>query len=227
MVVGSPVRAELLERRTKSELAKEALGFTAAHPLILIIGGSQGSLSINNFILTNLPAIIAMAQVLHQTGIPHFGEIEKLSRAALANQPPTANRYLPVNYFTEDYPTALDAADVVIARAGSGTIFEIAAFGKPAILIPLPGSANGHQRANAYSFAEAGGGIVIEEANLLPGIFLNELKKILDNGELRGKMAAASGKVFRGWRCGKGCRRDNQNGGVADPSLQNGIFLLK
>lgn len=201
-VSGAPIRAELIPNstnastaRTTPELAKEALGFSSSHPLILILGGSQGSLRINNFILTNLPAIIAETQVLHQTGVANFVEAQKLSRAALWDESATANRYLAVNYFTDNLAMAYTAADIVVGRPG-GTIFEIAAFAKPAILIPINESANDHQRANSYAFAETGAGVVIEEENLLPGIFLNELKKILSDKELYKKMSEASAKFF-------------------------------
>ena len=194
-VVGSPIRPELLENRMTQSKAKEQLGFSSSHSLLVILGGSQGSLRVNNFIATNLPAIVAVTQVLHQTGVANFLEAQKLGRAALIDEPATSNRYEPINYFTDDYGTALEAADVVLARPGS-TIFEIAAFAKPAILIPLAESANGHQKANAYAFADAGAGVVIEEGNLLPGIFLNELKKILGNEDLRTKMCEASAKFF-------------------------------
>ena len=195
-VVGSPIRRELLLNRTTKELAKESLGFSSSHPLILILGGSQGSIRINNFILANLSQLVAVTQVLHQTGVANFLEAQKLSHAALIDQPTGANRYVPINYFTDNYATALTAADIVVARAGSGTIFEIAAFGKPTIMIPLAESANGHQRANAYAFSETGAAVVIEEANLLPGIFLQQLKSILSNNELHAKMSAASAKFF-------------------------------
>lgn len=194
-VTGAPVRGELFEKRTTPELAKEALGFSSSHPLMLILGGSQGSQRINNFILENLPGIIALTQVLHQTGVSNFAEVQQLARAALFDESAKANRYLPVNYFTDDLAMAYTAADIIVGRPG-GTVFEIAAFGKPAILIPIAESANDHQRANAYAFAETGAGIVIEEGNLLPGIFLNELKKIVENPDLRKKMGEASVKFF-------------------------------
>ena len=92
---------------------------------------------------------------------------------------------------------ALGAADVVVARSGSGTIAEVALFGKPTILIPLAESANDHQRANAYEFANAGGGVVIEEANLQPAILLSELRKILSDPGVHAKMSAASAAFFR------------------------------
>jgi UDP-N-acetylglucosamine--N-acetylmuramyl-(pentapeptide) pyrophosphoryl-undecaprenol N-acetylglucosamine transferase len=194
-VVGNPVREDLLRGRVEMKAAKESLGFSSSHPLLLILGGSQGSTRINNFIATNLPAIVAETQVLHQTGVANFLEAQKLSHAALIDEAPGGNRYVAVNYFTDNYATALSAADVVLARPGSN-IFEIAAFGKPAILIPIAESANGHQLANAYAFADSGAGIVIEEPNLLPGVFLNELKKILSNEDVWEKMSAASEKFF-------------------------------
>ena len=101
-----------------------------------------------------------------------------------------------MNYFDKNLPTALTAADLVIARAGSGTIFELAAFGDPSILIPLEESARDHQKLNAYELSEAGGAIVVEEANLLPGIFVPQLKSIIENAELRAKMSAAAAQFF-------------------------------
>ena len=91
---------------------------------------------------------------------------------------------------------ALSAADVVFSRSGS-QIYELAAFGKPMILVPHPGgSSNDHQRANAYAFAQTGAALVIEENNLFPGIFLAELKKLLTDNDLRAKMGAAARSRF-------------------------------
>lgn len=195
-VSGAPIRTELLEGRTTRELAKETLGFNPQEPLTVIIGGSQGSTRINEFILTNLVPLIKETQVLHQTGVANFLEAQKLSHAALEGLN-VKNRYQPVNYFESNLVTALTAADVVIARAGA-SIFEIASFGIPSILIPLAESANGHQRMNAYELANAGGAIVIEEPNLLPGIFFGQLKSLLSNPDLRAKMGAAAQKFFTG-----------------------------
>ena len=194
-VSGAPMRTELLAGRTTRELAKETLNFDPQQPLTLILGGSQGSTRINNFILENLTAILKDTQVLHQTGVGNFREVQKLSHAVLIDMP-TQSRYQPVNYFDKNLAVALTAADLVITRSGSGTLFELAAFGDPALLIPLPEAANDHQRLNAYEIAEAGGAIVIEETNLLPGIFLPQLKGILDNAELRAKMSAAATQFF-------------------------------
>jgi UDP-N-acetylglucosamine--N-acetylmuramyl-(pentapeptide) pyrophosphoryl-undecaprenol N-acetylglucosamine transferase len=201
-VTGSPLRTELLGERPSKEAAKEIMGFDKTQPLVLIIGGSQGAQRINEFVLANLPQFIAMTSVLHQTGAGNFAEVEKLSKIALAEVPVTY-RYVPVGYFGGaagataggDMATALTAADVVVARSGS-SVCEFAAFGLPAILIPLSTSANDHQRVDAYEFAATGAAIVIEEANLLPGIFFAQLTNVLTDADLRAKMSAASSLFF-------------------------------
>lgn len=194
-VTGTPLRAELFANPTTKPLAKEALGFGASVPLILVLGGSQGSRRVNDFILANLVEITKISQVLHQTGVANLTDAEKLSRAALIDET-VRNRYHATGYLDKDITLALTGADLVVARAGSGTLAELAAFGLPAILIPLPESANDHQRINAYDFSKNGAAVVIEEANLLPGIFLGQMKAILGDDAAREKMAAGSREHF-------------------------------
>jgi UDP-N-acetylglucosamine--N-acetylmuramyl-(pentapeptide) pyrophosphoryl-undecaprenol N-acetylglucosamine transferase len=193
---GVPVRQELFANPTTRELAKETLGFDPAKPLILVVGGSQGAERINNFMIANLAAILNETQVLHQAGPTNIAEVKLLSDAALL-ETSFENRYEVVGYFDDtNMALALTAADLAIARAGSTTLFEFGAFGVPAILIPLESGSNGHQRMNAYDFTKNGAGVVIEEQNLFPGIFLTELKKIIDDPDLRQKMSAASKQFF-------------------------------
>ena len=141
---------------------------------MLILGGSQGSERINEFIVTNLLEILAVTQVLHQTGRANYAATEALARAELGAK--TAGKAKPPRYqavpYVQDMKLALAASTLVVGRSGS-SIAEFAAFGKPAILIPLQESANDHQRINAYEFAKTGAAVVIEEGNLLPGIFKN------------------------------------------------------
>ena len=198
--VGTPIRRELLQNSINKQLAKQELGFKENEHLILVWSGSQGSQRINEFIVANLPELIKESQILHQTGQGNYSEVQKLSRAALIGVPlkiVAEKRYEAVSYLKDNLKTALSAADLVIARAGSGTISELAAFGKPAILVPLAESAQDHQRANAYEFAKSGGGVVIEESNLLPGIFLSQLRTVLKNPETLNKMSSASAKFFK------------------------------
>jgi len=194
MITGSPLRTELLGERISKDAAKAVMGFDKTQPLTLVLGGSQGSMRINEFVVSNLPQFITETSVLHQTGAGNLDEVKKLSAVALTNIQ-TSYRYLPVEYFSNDMINALTAADVVVTRSGS-SVCEFACFGLPAILIPIAESANDHQRTDAYEFAKTGAAIVIEEANLLPGIFFSQLKNILDDADLRAKMSAASSAFF-------------------------------
>jgi UDP-N-acetylglucosamine--N-acetylmuramyl-(pentapeptide) pyrophosphoryl-undecaprenol N-acetylglucosamine transferase len=195
IITGAPLRTELLDERVSKEAAKEIMGFDKTQPLTLILGGSQGAVRINEFVLANLPQFVSETSVLHQTGAANFAEVQKFSKAALAASVPATYRYVPVPYFQNDMATALTAADLVVTRSGS-SVCELAAFGLPAILIPLSESANDHQRVDAYEFSKTGAAIVIEEENLLPGIFFTQLKNILTDNDLRAKMSAASSAFF-------------------------------
>ena len=131
--------------------------------------------------------------MLHQSGSANFEEVKKLSAITIA-EVPISTRYVPVPYI-DDMKTALIAADLVVARSGS-SVCEFASFGLPAILIPITDSANDHQRVDAYEFAKNGAAIVIEEANLVPGIFFAQLKNIITDNAMRAKMSAASSEFF-------------------------------
>ena len=82
---------------------------------------------------------------------------------------------------TKGLSLAYKAADLIVSRSGAGSIFEIAAEGKPSILVPLAGSAQNHQVKNAYAYSSTGAAIVIEEANFTPHFLLETIKKIFSN----------------------------------------------
>ena len=191
ILTGNPIRSEILGDLMMQRDAKEHLGFNPAGSFTLILGGSQGSERINNFILSNLEAILKETQVLHQTGRNNYEEVRRLSQTF------DKSRYKALLYLEKELKAALTAADLVISRAGSGVIFEAAALGKPMLLIPLKGSANDHQRANAYEVMKTGAAVVIEEQNLLGTIFLNQLRQILSNPDVSNKMSAAARQFFK------------------------------
>ncbi|OGZ54665.1 MAG: hypothetical protein A3B25_03555 [Candidatus Ryanbacteria bacterium RIFCSPLOWO2_01_FULL_48_26] len=199
-IVGTPVRDAVTKDIPDGATAKEQLGFDPAKPLTLILGGSQGAQRINEFIITNLSEFLRETQILHQTGSGNYEKIEYLSRAIVGRYQSggtTKKAYIPVPYLKEDMKFALAAADLVIARSGSGTISEISALGKPSILIPLTESANDHQRVNAYEYSRTGASVVIEENNLLPAIFVSQIKSILQNREIAARMSAAAKNLWK------------------------------
>lgn len=185
---GNPIRPGMLAQKMDAASAKETLGFSPETPLVLVLGGSQGSQKMNQYLIEVLKQLVPQAQILHQTGLQNFAEVKKTAEAAFLDidvRLEIKNRYQPIAYLDGiSMARALSAADLVIARAGSGTIFEIATFGKPSILIPLPSAANDHQRENAYAYSSTGAGIVVEEANFSASIFAGQIIKFVTNPDL-------------------------------------------
>ncbi len=193
-LLGNPIRSELLKSGAGKEEAKESLGFNPKYYVILALGGSQGSTRLNEFLLDNAEPLAKMAQVLHQTGVKNYGEIARELKISLRYAGEEEKKsYRAVPYLEQDMKTAMTAADLIVSRAGAGAIFEIAALGKPSILIPLTESAKDHQKMNAYEYSKTGAAVVIEEENLLPHVFqgivfdlINHPEKLKEMGERAG-----------------------------------------
>lgn len=197
-LVGNPMRKELTENVPNQVFAKTELKFSNTIPLLLVLGGSQGSTRINDFIFANLDFLISNFQILHQVGESNYEDAKGKVGFLLKNfTSEEQSRFRLVPYFetTDAIKTAYAAADLIVGRAGAGTIFEIAAFKKPSILIPLPEGYD--QRANAYEFAETGATLVLEQGNLLPNLFREQVIKILSDKLLQTKMSEAAGKFAK------------------------------
>lgn len=191
---GQPVLAERLEPITNS--ASEFFDFNQSVPTIFIMGGSQGAETINNAILDILPELVKHFQIIHQTGQAHF-EVIKESAAAILLENPNKNRYRVFGYLNSlEMRMASGAATLVISRGGS-TIFEIASWIKPSIIIPITKSNNNHQIKNAFAYNKAGACSVIQEENLKPHILLAEISRIIENKEIIEKMTAGAKNFFK------------------------------
>lgn len=189
-LVGNPVRARILGGNP--EEAKAVFGQAGGMPTILVLGGSQGAVKINDVILDILPEILAEAKIIHQCGQNNLDEVSKRSLVVLEKSG-LKDRYKLFAFLDEDsLRSAALVSDLIISRAGAGAIFEIAAWGKPSILIPIYNSPQDHQRANAYSYSRAGGALVIEEPNLTPHVLLTEINKILGDKARMEKMGQAA-----------------------------------
>ncbi len=187
--VGNPIRTEILGG--EKEKAKELLKLTGEKPVILILGGSQGSQRINDLILAVLPELLTNFELIHQVGDNNFKEIETEVRLIIDSE--LQKRYHLYPFLQEEeLKQAYAAADLVISRSGAGSIFEISAVSKPSVLIPLPEAAQNHQLKNAYNYAETGACIVIEEANFTPHFFLEKIKYLFSQPEKLKEMSEAS-----------------------------------
>jgi UDP-N-acetylglucosamine--N-acetylmuramyl-(pentapeptide) pyrophosphoryl-undecaprenol N-acetylglucosamine transferase len=189
MLTGNPVRTEILGADPES--ARAYFQFDAERPLVVVIGGSLGARALNHLIIKALPELLkGGVQVLHVVGEAHLEEVMKLAAANGITQDTT--EYRAVAFLNaEDMGKAYAAADVVISRAGAGSITELAACKKASILVPLPTAANDEQRLNAYEVSKNGGAIVLEEANLSENLLMKVLTDLLGSAERREKMGQA------------------------------------
>lgn len=195
---GNPIRPSILANRLTCATAKKELGLNPDLPLLLVLGGSQGSRKMNAFVIENLKELLSEIQIFHQYGIANEQIVKDLSDLSLASLDASQwIRYKSVPYLElPELVRAFSAADIVFSRAGSGAIFEIASFGKASLLFPLPGSANDHQRANAYEYAATGAAMVFEENNLTVHLVLGKIKELLSKPERKQKMEEAAKRFF-------------------------------
>jgi len=183
---GSPVRKEVVVPLTNG--AHEFLNLEDKTPVIFILGGSQGASYINDTILDALPEMVKKYQIIHQTGRKNFEDVKETAKATLKDNP-YGYRYHPFDYLNDlAMRMSAGAADIVVSRAGS-SIFEIALWKKPSIIIPLPESISHDQTKNAFDYARVGAAIVIEENNLTSHILMAEIDRIMANPRIRELMA--------------------------------------
>ncbi|MCL4404141.1 UDP-N-acetylglucosamine--N-acetylmuramyl-(pentapeptide) pyrophosphoryl-undecaprenol N-acetylglucosamine transferase [Patescibacteria group bacterium] len=195
VLIGNPVRPELIENVPAPAAAKTVLGLDPNRPVVFFVGGSQGAARINQFVIENLPAFLGRFQVVHQAGAANFKEADVMSRSVLGGLPEEGKgNYKLFGFMSADeIKNAYAAADIVVSRTGASSIAEIAAFGKPAVLVPIPANVAGeHQVLNASEYAKTGAAVVLEEANLTPNMVGGTIAKILEDGNLREKMSAGA-----------------------------------
>ncbi len=182
---GNPVRKEVLTPLSNG--AKEYLHLEENLPIVFIIGGSQGSQFINDVVTDAVPELVKRYQIIHQTGRKNFQDVSTVLSSIMKDNP-DAGRYKPIDYLNDlTMRMAAGAASIVVSRAGS-SIFEIAAWGKPSILIPLNTAISHDQTENAFSYARSGACSVIEEHNMTSHILIAEIDKIMGNHALQEKM---------------------------------------
>ena len=178
---GIPVRAALRSLPTR-DAALERLGLSTKRSTLLAMGGSQGARSINDA-LTSLVKSDGLPegwQLIHVTGEQEYDRV----RNALGKAD-------GLRAYLHDLSDAYAAADLVLARAGASTLGELAAIGRPAILVPYPHAAEDHQRANAAMVAQAGAAVVVDDRELIAGKLRGVLADVTKPARLAELRAAA------------------------------------
>jgi UDP-N-acetylglucosamine--N-acetylmuramyl-(pentapeptide) pyrophosphoryl-undecaprenol N-acetylglucosamine transferase len=181
-VTGRPIPAVAVDRAS----ARERFGIAAQETCVLVFGGSLGSRTLNQAALDAFSS--ATFHVLHVCGRRDYPELSPRPLAAGYD----LREYLDIDEFT----AALAASDLVVARAG-GSLFEIAAHGLPAILVPYPHASADHQSANARWMSEAGAAIVIDDVELSASRLAREVAELLANQPRLSAMANASRGLAR------------------------------
>lgn len=169
VLTGTPIRQELLSGDAREGL--KFCGFNAAKPVILVIGGSLGSVAVNTAVRSILPELLKDFQVIHLCGK------DKLDASLNGTE-----GYVQFEYIKDELPDLFAAADLIISRAGANAICEISALAKPNILIPLSANASrGDQILNAESFERQGFSMVLSEEELAPSLLLPAIQKLYDH----------------------------------------------
>ena len=174
---GNPIRNSLLANQLNSSEAKEKLHLEQKLTLF-VVGGSLGSKRINQLINSNLEWLISEdLQLIWQTGKIYYQTYQSKQ-----------SKSVKVKQFIEDMNLAYSAADIIISRAGAGTVSELATVGKPVLFIPSPNVAENHQFKNAQSICDQNAGVMIEEQNL-EAEFQDLMSQLITDQNLKLKLA--------------------------------------
>ncbi len=183
VAVGNPVRRAI--REGDAAAGRGWLGFDDDLPIVLVLGGSQGARQVNELIAAILPELAGKARVAHQTG-PGNAPVR-----------PADGGYKGFEFVSDELPDLYAAADVIVGRAGAGTLWEGAASGKPMVFIPLGSGSRGDQVENARLLASRGGAVCLAGSDATPEALLAALEPLLSDPAARAAMAAAAGETAR------------------------------
>lgn len=174
-VTGNPVRQEILA--ADPQLAITRMQLEPDVPLVVVTGGGTGALALNQLAAAAAPRLVERVQMVHLTG-----------RGRGVPATTESSRYHAIEFLVDEMPHLLAAATIVVSRAGMGTLTELAALGKPSIIVPLPGS---HQWANALAFARLGAIEVADQAALGPDTLAERVLALLADEPRRAQLGRA------------------------------------
>lgn len=179
-LTGNPVRKSLIDMRSNRSEALRGMGIEEGKKCVLIVGGSLGARSINESIVAQLELIKANSdiQFIWQTGKLYFEEMKQ--RVATAGKPEN----LTITDFVSNMAEALSAADLVVSRAGAGSISEFALLGKAVILVPSPNVSEDHQTKNAMALVEKDAAIYVADANAKEELVAKAIETVRDESKI-------------------------------------------
>lgn len=188
VVTGNPIRQELLNGRPERGFAHFELD--PALPLIYVTGGALGAHALNIAVSEALPSLLEAAQIVHQCGPASAnGDYARLLKRRGELPETQQRRYAVVERVGPELSDLYAAASLIVSRAGAGTVSEIATLGKPAILVPLPGSGGDEQTRNARVLADASAALLLPQSERLADDLRREIPALLRDEKRRDEMA--------------------------------------
>ena len=167
---GNPVRALVLQGNKARGL--KMCGFSDRLPTIMVVGGGTGAMRLNEIVVEALPELVKKFQVIHITG---RGKSQITNHKSQTNPKFEITNYCCFEFVTSEMGDLLAASDVVVTRAGMGVLTELAALGKPMVIVPIPGT---HQEDNARYFAKKGGAVVLDQDGLSGKKFVSAFENL-------------------------------------------------
>ncbi len=172
VLTGNPVRQEIFSGN--KDRAAEIFKLEKNLPTLLVLGGGTGALSLNKTVIEAAPRLLEFCQIIHATGGRFDDKTFTISELLKAEN----LRYHAFDFLVAEFKDAYAAADLVVSRAGMGTLTELAALGKPTVLIPIPES---HQEDNAYYFKKQNAVVLWDERQLTPENFSAAIHDLINN----------------------------------------------
>ena len=189
-LTGTPIREAFREPADRGE-ARRKLGLDHGEFTVLVFGGSQGARRLNNAFIAAFKALKGDIQAVHVTGRKNYDAVlDAYSEAGLDGAP-----NLKVFDYREDMPLLYAASDLVISRSGASTVAELVHLRKPAVLVPLPSSAGGHQKANAMALALKGAAVCLDEGEDFDAALATAVRSFTEEPDRLSAMQAALGST--------------------------------
>lgn len=184
IVTGMPVRF-LGQAQEMERTIRKRLHINEGEYVIYVTGGGTGSQRINELVCQAVPALVKFAHIIHVTGKKKMGASGELEKEF--------GRYHPIEFTADESEAYAGMADIVVTRAGMGTLAELSVLGKPSIIVPLP---NSPQEKNAEYFANQDAAVVLTQDTLTSEVFLQTLASLLDDTHLKRKLSINIAHIF-------------------------------
>ena len=193
-LVGIPLRKTFYEEPNTKGLREQKI--IPGDPYILFVTGSLGAERLNNFVLNLLNEILPHYQIVHQAGRANADLMIQTADLLIEDKDLRDRYHVFGNVPGDEFHALQSFATLIVSRAGSSTISEIAFHQKPAILVPIPEDVSHDQRTNAFAYARTGGAIVMEDHNLTENLLVAEIERIMQDVEMQAKMRRGAESFF-------------------------------